>query len=41
MAAREHFVSGVPPAPPTHEVASRASIGGADFYRTGYLDGET
>ena len=39
MAVREHFVSGVPPTPPIHEVASRARAGAANFYRTAYLGG--
>jgi glycosyltransferase involved in cell wall biosynthesis len=37
MAIREHFVSGVPPSPPVHEVASSARVGATDFYRTAYL----
>lgn len=39
MAAREHFVSGVAPAPPVHEVDSRAGPAASDFYRSGYLGG--
>ena len=38
MAIREHFVSGVAPSPPIHEVVSAARLGAADFYRTAYLD---
>jgi glycosyltransferase involved in cell wall biosynthesis len=41
MTIREHFVSGVPPSPPVHEVVSSARVGAADFYRTAYLDGMT
>jgi hypothetical protein len=41
MAIREHFVSGIPPSPPVHEVVSGAPVGAADFYRTAYLGGAT
>lgn len=39
MGIREHFVSGVPPALPVHEVVCGASAGAADFYRAAYLSG--
>jgi hypothetical protein len=41
MGIREHFVSGVPPSPPVHEVVSGARAAAADFYRTAYLGGAT
>lgn len=41
MAIREHFVAGVPPAPPVYEVATGAPAGAADFYRVAYLGGAT
>ena len=39
MEIREHFVSGIPPALPAHEVVCGARSGAADFYRTDYLGG--
>jgi glycosyltransferase involved in cell wall biosynthesis len=41
MTVRQHFLSGVAPATPDHEVETRASIHCSDFYRTVYLDGAT
>lgn len=37
MDIREHFISGVAPAPPVHEVKTRAPAHGSDFYKTTYL----
>jgi len=39
MGIREHFVSGIPPTLPVHEVVCGAQAGTEDFYRTSYLDG--
>jgi hypothetical protein len=39
LAVREHFVSGVAPVPPVHEVVTNAQIGAAGFYRTAYVGG--
>jgi glycosyltransferase involved in cell wall biosynthesis len=40
MGIREHFVSGLPPAPPAHDVACSARVQTAEFYRTAYLGGD-
>jgi|FEC22Drversion2_1045045.scaffolds.fasta_scaffold00217_29 O-antigen biosynthesis protein len=39
MRIREHFVSGVSPVLPFHEVVCRAQASAEDFYRRAYVDG--
>jgi glycosyltransferase involved in cell wall biosynthesis len=41
MTIREHFISGVAPPLPVHEVETRAPAHGPDFYKTAYLDDAT